>query len=33
MSSLMGKSMVDVDIIWVVPKVRSRDLLPPHAGG
>lgn len=28
MSSLMGKSMTDVDLIWVVPKVKDLDYPP-----
>lgn len=28
MSSLMGKAMTDVDIIWVVPKVKDIEYPP-----
>ena len=28
MSSLMGKSMTDVDMIWVVPKVKDLEYPP-----
>jgi len=28
MSSLMGKSMTDVDLIWVVPKVKDLEYPP-----